>query len=419
MLHEHGYNNMNRFHSAFLSHSPKEKKTTSPWNRLFSYIADPLVCYYTFIALVLILTGLGVIMVFSSSAVDLMSDGQSPYTELIMQGLYAVIGIAAAIGLSFVNAKHFPRWAFITLVIALLLQVLTLTHLGRDAGGNGGWLKLGPVEFEPAEVLKFSLCLWMPYSIHVGKTKTISMNKHTDGIRSYIPALAVCLFTFFLVMLGGDLGTGVILLMICVAVIFTGGIDGKKFTLGIIAIAIMVVSVFVIHSSNRMKRIMATYSGCNTTTAAQGICYQTIHGKYALASGGLFGVGLGASKEKWDYLPEARNDFIFAIIGEELGFVGCLFILICFVLIGWCLINVAFHMKHRPYEKLVLICVMVWTCGQALINVMVVLQILPVIGLPLPYISAGGTALISNLAASGVCVSIMRQQSDIKKVLGK
>lgn len=385
------------------------------WRR---FLTDPLICYYLFIAVVLLLTFLGVIMVFSSSTVDLLSDGESPYSQLIRQGAYAIVGIAAAVALSFVNARRFPKWAFWILVAAGLLQVLTLTHLGRDAGGNGGWLALGPIEFEPAEILKFSLCLWMPFAIAVGKKRSVEHDGKVSGGKSFAVALAVCFLSFIMVMMGGDLGTGVILLMICAAAVFVGGLDIKQFWGGIVVVAAMVILLFVARSSNRMRRIMAAYTGCDAKGAAEGVCYQVIHGQYALASGGFFGVGLGASREKWDYLPEARNDFIFAIIGEELGFVGAVVVILCFVLLGWCLINVALRMPDHPYERLVLVCVAAWTCGQAIVNILVVLQLLPVIGLPLPYISAGGTALISNLAASGVCVSMMRQQDDIKRVLG-
>ena len=141
-------------------------------------------------------------------------------------------------------------------------------------------------------------------------------------------------------------------------------------------------------------------------------CYQSIHAKYALASGGFAGVGLGNSREKWNYLPEAHNDFIFAIIGEELGFVGAIVIIIMFVLIGWCLECIALQSKDR-YTSIALVSIAVWIVGQAIINIMVVIGLLPVMGVPMPFVSAGGSSLIMCLTAAGVAISMMRQETQI------
>jgi hypothetical protein len=190
--------------------------------------------------------------------------------------------------------------------------------------------------------------------------------------------------------------------------------------------------VFVTGSGNRMQRIHALFSGCQGSDDKLGVCYQVIHGRFALASGGLFGLGLGASREKWSYLPEAQNDFIFAVIGEELGFVGALAVILLFALIAWFLLQVAVQMRppaerpttavarvadhQRQYARIVLVCITGWICFQALINIMVVLQLAPVIGLPLPFVSAGGTALVSCLTASGVAAAMMREQPQIAAV---
>ena len=145
----------------------------------------------------------------------------------------------------------------------------------------------------------------------------------------------------------------------------------------------------------------------------QGVCYQAVHGKYAMASGGLLGVGVGNSGEKWGYLPEAHNDFIFAIIGEETGFVGASLVILLFLVLGWCMLVVALQSQDR-YITLVLASITVWIVGQAFVNIGVVVGLFPVMGVPLPFVSAGGSSLILCLGAAGVTISMMKQQPQIQ-----
>lgn len=141
--------------------------------------------------------------------------------------------------------------------------------------------------------------------------------------------------------------------------------------------------------------------------------YQAVHGKYAMASGGLLGVGIGNSGEKWGYLPEAHNDFIFAIIGEETGFVGASLVILLFLVLGWCMLVVALQSQDR-YITLVLASITVWIVGQAFVNIGVVVGLFPVMGVPLPFVSAGGSSLILCLGAAGVTISMMKQQPQIQ-----
>lgn len=373
-------------------------------------LREPIVCYYLFIAVVVVLTLFGLIMVFSSSSVDLVSTGESPYTQLISQSVFAVIGIIVAVIASLLPMKIYERLSFLLLGLALVLQALTLV-IGLSSGGNSGWIRLGPVVFQPAEVLKLALCVWLPSVINNGRRRKLG------NIKAYIVPLIFFLIGFALVLAGKDLGTGLIVLLIGAVGIFAGGFNLRVYAVAGVLGVLGIVGVFVLGSSNRMSRITALFSGCTDAADAQGVCYQSIHGRYALASGGFTGLGLGASREKWNYLPEAHNDFIFAIIGEEMGFIGAVMIILCFGLIAWCLVTIALKMKNHPYERLVLICITAWIVGQALINIMVVLQLLPVIGLPLPFVSAGGTALVMCLTASGVAVRMAKEQDDIKKII--
>lgn len=377
--------------------------------RWWRFMTDPVVCYCIFIAVVAFLTIFGLVMVFSSSSVDLISAGQSPYAQLITQGIYAVIGVAAAFAFGAVPVRMYKRFATLFLAIALVLQVAA-SSFGKSVGGNTGWLEIGPIQFQPAEVVKLALCVWMPYAIYVGKK--LKLGK----VGAYItPAIGFGL-AVLAVLIGKDLGSALIFGVIGVTALFAGGLSLWAF-FALFAAGAVAVAYLVFSSGDRMDRIHALLGGCNiNSSAAQGICYQTIHSNFAVGSGGIWGVGLGASREKWNYLPEAHNDFIFAIISEETGFIGALGVILCFVLIAWTLIVIASKMKDKPYERLVLICIMAWLCSQALINISVVLEILPVIGLPLPFVSSGGTALIMCLASVGVAARMASEEKHLKRM---
>lgn len=212
-------------------------------------------------------------------------------------------------------------------------------------------------------------------------------------------------------MLGKDLGTAMIVLFIGFVAFLLGGYPGKVLA-AFAALGIIGIVGLIAYSPNRLNRVLAAYQECSGTDA-QKVCYQSIHAKYALAEGGLFGVGLGNSREKWNHSPEAHNDFIFAIIGEETGFIGAAIVIILFVVLGGCMISVALQTADR-YASVSLLCITVWLVGQALINIGVVVGVFPVMGVPMPFVSAGGSSLIMCLAAAGVAASLMRAQPQIK-----
>lgn len=368
-------------------------------------LTNPLWCYHGFRIVVVILTCFGVVMVFSSSTVSLISSGQSPWKQALSQSLYCVIGLAVGFAAMHVSVEGYRRITFVLLIIALLAQLSTMTGLGVSVNGNSGWIAIGPVTAQPAEFMKLVLCLWLPKALGAS-AKTYP----TQGAKAFaMPAgvFALCLGT---VLLGKDLGTALIIIAIGVVAFLLSGFPMRWF-LAISAVLVAVIGVFVVTSPNRMKRIFAAYQTC-TSEQAQQVCYQAIHAKYAMASGGLLGVGIGNSKEKWNYLPEAHNDFIFAIIGEETGFVGAAAVILLFVIMGWCLVVVALQTRDS-YASMVLLCITTWIVGQGLVNVMVVVGLFPVMGVPMPFVSAGGSSLIMCLTAAGVAVSMMRRQSQI------
>ena len=371
-------------------------------------LLNPLWCYHGFRAAVVVLTGFGVIMVFSSSTVSMVSAGRSPFSQAISQGMYCVMGLVVGVVFMCLPARMYRRFSFAVVLFAMLLQLLTFTPLGVEVNGNAGWIgKRGVFTMQPAEVMKLALCIWLPAALHWAKKHSGKIGK----LRAYAPLTVLYLLCLGFVMLGKDLGTAMIVLFIGFVAFLLGGYPGKVLA-AFAALGIIGIVGLIAYSPNRLNRVLAAYQECSGTDA-QKVCYQSIHAKYALAEGGLFGVGLGNSREKWNYLPEAHNDFIFAIIGEETGFIGAAIVIILFVVLGGCMISVALQTADR-YASVSLLCITVWLVGQALINIGVVVGVFPVMGVPMPFVSAGGSSLIMCLAAAGVAASLMRAQPQIK-----
>lgn len=375
-------------------------------------LLNPVWCYYGFILSVVVITLFGLMMVFSSSAVDLVANDDSPWDEVIQQTAFALVGMVLAFLLSKVPVAMFRQLSPWLMVAALVVQLCTLIPgIGSSAGGNTGWIVLGPLRFQPAEILKWCICMWLPFAMQ------LTRKSKAQGIRVYTVPLASFLAAFIAVMVGHDLGTGMIIVLIGAVALLVGGFPLRWFFGCGVAGAIAVVLLFVSGSSNRLSRIFATYGQCSGDDL-EGVCYQSIHGMYAMASGGLAGVGLGNSREKWNYLPAAHNDFIFAVIGEELGFLGAAAVILCFVVMGWCLVNIA--VRHQDsYARMVLMCIVTWLVGQALVNIAVVIGLLPVMGLPMPFVSSGGTSLVMCLAAAGTAVAMVRSQREVSAALVK
>ena len=370
-------------------------------------LLNPLWCYHGFRLSVITLTCFGVIMVFSSSSVIMVSAGLSPWHQAITQCVYCVIGIVAGVAAMHMPVDWYRRFAGVLLGLAVVLQLITFTPLGVSVNGNAGWVGIpGKFTMQPAEFMKLMLCIWLPRAM-----QQASQRFKRDGMVAYVwPAFffGVCLLT---VLGGKDVGTAMILVIIGAAAFLVGGFP-LRWLLGIFGVLALSIGVIVVSSPNRMNRILAAYQSC-TNEQAQKVCYQAIRAKYAMASGGFFGVGIGNSKEKWNYLPEAHNDFIFAIIGEETGFLGAALVILLFVVLGWCLICVAMRTRDR-YAAVVMVCIATWIVGQGLVNIMVVVGLLPVMGVPLPFVSAGGSSLIMCLMAAGVAISMMRSQDQIR-----
>jgi cell division protein FtsW len=278
------------------------------------------------------------------------------------------------------------------------------TGLGIEVAGNTNWLSIGGVQFQPSEMIKVALVVWL------GMILDKKQGMLEDWKHVLIPVFGVGGGAVMLVLIGGDLGTVVIMAGILFGALFFAGVRLRMLAFPLV-IGIVGAILVGLSSSNRLTRIMSFFGeGCDKVTGTiSAECWQPLHGTWALANGGVFGVGLGNSKAKWSWLPAADNDYIFAIIGEELGLIGAIVVLLMFILLTFAFIRIL-RSGVQLQVRVTTAAVMVWIIGQAMVNIGVVLGVLPVLGVPLPLISAGGTALLTTLLAIGVVLSFARAE---------
>ncbi len=355
--------------------------------------------YYLILGSTLALTAIGILMVLSASSVEAIAAGESPYTAALKQGLFAGIGLFSMFLLSRVNVVWLKRGAWIAIIVAFVLLLLVLV-IGRSALGNKNWIDVGPFTFQPSEAAKLALALWMA-TVLDRKAKLLSQTKHV-----LVPVVPGAAGIVGLILMGNDLGTAMIVMMITAAALFFAGVRLYLFGIAGVIIAAGTV-VMAITSPNRVCRILS-WTG-QTCADGSDLNYQSTNGLYGLASGGWFGVGLGQSRQKYSWIPEAHNDFIFAIIGEELGLVGTLVVLVLFAILGTAIYRVVVAQKDM-FHRVLAGTIMVWLLGQATVNMAVVTGLAPVVGIPLPFISYGGSALLMSLCAIGVVLSLARAQ---------
>ena len=350
----------------------------------------------------LLLTGFGLVMVLSATTAASTAAGQGPYESLIKQGVFAAVGIPLMFICSRLPVSFWKKMAWPALIAATAFQLLVFVPgLGVSANGNRNWIMIAGIQAQPAEFLKLALALWLGYVLYRKQT-LLGLWRHV-----FIPAVPVTGAVIATVLAGRDLGTTMILALIFVAALFFSGVKLRIFIIPVL-IAVGAIVAFAVASPDRMRRIMSFLNAdCLSPDQYYGDCYQPMHGIWGLASGGIFGLGLGNSKQKYDWLPAAANDYIFAIVGEELGLIGCCVALLLFALfaVG------SFHVIRKtrdPFVRIVSGAITIWIVGQALLNVGVVLRLFPVLGVPLPFMSQGGTSLLSVLLASGVLLSFAR-----------
>jgi cell division protein FtsW len=370
-------------------------------------LESPVTTYYLLLSATGMLVIIGLVMVLSASSVTSYQATNSSYTVFFSQLRYAVIGVIGAFVASRLSLRVWKRASVPLLAFAILLQSLVFVpSLGVRVNGNRNWIHIGSQQFQPSEFAKFVLVLFGA-AVLAKKRHKLDKFMHV-AVPLVFPAGGLLLL---LVLGGGDLGTSLVLLAILAGMLFVAGVPARMFLVagaGAMALA----ATMALSSANRMGRIHLWLAGCTDPNK----CFQTIHGQYALADGGWWGVGLGASREKWSWLPEAHNDFIFAIIGEELGLPGTLVIIGLFGLLAFA----CYRLVLRSDDFFVRVAtggVMVWILAQAVINIGSVIGLLPVIGVPLPLVSSGGSALMATLFGLGMLLSFARNEPGCREAL--
>ncbi len=363
--------------------------------------------YYLVLGASGLLLAIGLVMVLSSSTVDSLSitDGRSPYYYFLNQTRYALVGLPLAWLASRLPIRAYRTIAWPGLLAMLGVQAL-VPHFGKIVNGNRNWLVIGGQTIQPSEMLKLALALWLGVVL---ARKRALLGK---WLHVLVPGVLVALAGIGLVLLGGDLGTAMIMMILVAGALFVAGVPMWMF--GVAAVAGgLVVTQLAQATSSRVDRIQAFFSpNCDPHDA----CYQTTRGLMALASGSWTGVGLGQSREKWSYLPERHSDFIFAILGEELGLLGTVLVLLLFGVLAFAMVRII--RRHAdPVAQIATAGIAAWVLGQALINIAVVIGLLPVLGVPLPLVSAGDSALITTMVALGVVVSFARTEPGAAEAL--
>ena len=340
----------------------------------------------------------GCIMVLSASSVTMISQGQSPFSQVSSQIMFLVVGVLAMAGITRipVGVYHKKFVVYAMLIVALVMQ-LAVVVVGVEVNGNRNWLKLpGIGQIQPSEFSKLAIIMWLAwvYSRHGDISRSIW--------RTLFPSIYGVGALVLLIMLGGDMGTAMVYGFIFVGMMWLAGASRSSLLKIGGAFAVLAL-VGVLSSANRVARIFGIWGSCTNAN-----CDQANSGEVALATGGFLGVGLGQSRQKYNYLAEAHNDYIFAIIGEELGLLGTLAVLLLYVGLVYCAVRIMLRTTD-PLVRLATGGIMIWLTSQAIINMGMVSRILPVIGVPLPFVSYGGSSLLSSLFAAGLLLAFARQ----------
>ncbi|QWC85616.1 putative lipid II flippase FtsW [Nocardioidaceae bacterium] len=367
----------------------------------------PLASYYLLLGSTGLLLLIGLLMVLSASSVASYRLYDTSYYYFTRQFTWVLVGLPLAWVATKLPQVLLRRLAWVGVGVTFALIVASTTGLGVEVNGNTNWVALGPVQLQPSEIAKFTMVVWAA-DVLARKEPLLVDWRHT-----LVPVVPVMLLlTAMVVVLQQDLGTGLVLFAITLGVLWVAGAPGKLFAIamGTGAAAAM---TLVATDLERMERLTTFVDPFKDF---EGGGWQAAHGLFAMSSGGWFGKGISASQQKWGTLPEAHTDFIFAVLGEELGLVGTLLVLGLFGLIAFAAVRLAVTTAD-PFVRYLTSGVMIWLLAQMMINVAMVLTLLPVIGIPLPLVSYGGSALVPTLVALGLLVGFARREPRARAAL--
>ncbi len=355
-----------------------------------------------------VITGLllviGLVMSFSASVVDAAESGDA-FGILRRQVMWAAIGIPVFVVVARLRPRAWRPLSWVLLVVSMVgLVLVVVPGVGITRGGSTRWLGFGPVVAQPSELVKLALVLWL--ADVTARKRSLRPDGRLPVRHLLVPALPVLAVVGVLVMAQPDMGTTLLIAVIVAILLFAEGLPLRL--MGAAAgLAGVLAAVGAIVAPYRLARINGWL---HPEAAPTGEGFQLLQSLYALGNGGWTGVGVGSSRGKWNFIPNPETDFVFSIIGEELGLVGALVVLGLFALL--LVVGLRVARQAQGFSRTVAFTITGWLVGQAMINVATVIGVLPITGMTLPLVSAGGSSLVSTLVALGILVAIARDVDD-------
>jgi cell division protein FtsW len=368
-------------------------------------LTRPELPYFLIIWSTIFLCALGLTMVLSSSTVTSLQESGNSYSIFIRQFLFLILGAATAYWAFKVQGAIWLRLAKVSLTISIFILLLPFVpNLGKNINGNRNWIEIAGFTLQPSEFAKFGLILWCAFQL-----RRIDLVAGKNPIGLIFPGLVVI---EGLIILERDLGTALLVLIIFGGILFVSGAPIKNF-IAVAILASVISAVLIFSNSYRMSRFAALFDPFDERYYKFS-GWQPAHSIMGLASGGLWGSGLGASKQKWANLAEAHTDFIFSVIGEELGLLGTLLVLALYAALIYSMLRIAIKTKD-DFSRYATAGIACWFIAQVTVNIGSVTSLIPVIGVTLPFISYGGSSLLANLLAVGYVLGVARRTPEISE----
>ena len=373
------------------------------------FLNSPVNHFYMMIVSTAVLVVLGLIMVFSASSIHAIDTKGYAFAVALRQFVFLLVGIPLAILLASRPVEFWSRFAKLGLFISIaLVAIVMIPGVGKEVNGNRNWIDLKVVDIQPGEFTKFLLILWAAY--------LLARKESAEKIKFNVIALLAPGFAIVIlgILRGRDLGTAAVVAAIFSGLLFVSGVDLRK--MGSVAIFIFAgLAIGIVTSDYRRARFLVFLDPFDPNDY-KNFGWQPAHSLLGLATGGVFGVGLGGSRQKWGNLPEAHTDFIYSVIGEELGLVGTLGVLILLGTLVYSIFRIALRASD-PFSRYVCAGVACWIGIQSILNIGTAISVLPVVGVTLPLVSYGGSALLTTICALGFVAGVSLRDKEVKKEL--
>ncbi|MFM8254395.1 MAG: putative lipid II flippase FtsW [Actinomycetota bacterium] len=373
-----------------------------------SLLTHPTAPFYILLSGMGVLIFMGLLMVLSASGVRAYANSGSSFAIVFRQLIWFAGGILLGYGAFRMPTKGWRRISpALLLASVVMLGLVFVDGIGLEINGNRNWIHLGPITIQPSEISKIALIIWAAFVLARVERGEFLRNQGTLAL------LTGFSFISLLILAGKDIGTVMVLALILIGMLFVSGERISRLLLiGGFALAVITALALVRPALlNRLTAFLDPFAAANYL----GLGWQPAHSRMALATGGIFGVGLGGSRQKWGNLgPEAHTDFIFAVIGEEIGLLGTTIVLLAFFMIAWAGIKIAITTRD-PFSRYAVAGVTIWIIAQASINIGSVTGVFPVVGLPMPLVSYGGSALITSMFGLAFILGVARREPEAKE----